>query len=201
MQLSTRPLTAKNIISTTYATGGVLGFYRGLSSMVYFAAPKAAIRFAAFEACSGILTGPKGEDIYSLGQAKGFIAGLGAGAMEAIFVTTPQETIKVQLVNDAFRTDGPPQYRSFFHGVKSIVAEHGLSGVYRGVVPTIIKVSTAQATRFGVFQCIPPEQRNTPIKAAGSGAFAGGVSVLLFQVSMFNASVLRKSVKNHVGLL
>jgi len=181
MQLSTRPVTAGNVMSTTYASGGILGFYRGLSSMVYFAAPKAAIRFAAFEKCSGMLTGPHGEDKYNLGQGKGFLAGLGAGAMEAIFVTTPQETIKVRLVNDAFRTDGPPQYRSFFHGVKSIVAEFGLSGVYRGVVPTVIKVSTAQATRFGVFQCIPPEQRDSPIKAAASGAFAGGVSVLLFQ--------------------
>mmetsp|Transcript_12724 Transcript_12724/g.29577 ORF Transcript_12724/g.29577 Transcript_12724/m.29577 type:complete len:164 (+) Transcript_12724:531-1022(+) len=39
----------------------------------------------------------------------------------------------------------------------------------------------AQATRFGVFQMIPPEQRNTPLKAAAAGAFAGGTSVLLFQ--------------------
>lgn len=45
----------------------------------------------------------------------------------------------------------------------------------------VVKVATAQATRFGVFQLIPPESRNTPIKAACSGAFAGGVSVLLFQ--------------------
>lgn len=101
--------------------------------------------------------------------------------MEAIFVTTPQETIKVRLINDAFRTDGPPQYKSFFHGVKSITSEFGIGGVYKGVVPTILKVSTAQATRFGVFQLIPAEKRNTPISAALSGAFAGGVSVLIFQ--------------------
>ena len=67
--------------------------------MVYFAAPKAAIRFASFETCSGLLTGPHGEDKFHLGKAKGFIAGLGAGTMEAIFVTTPQETIKVRLIN------------------------------------------------------------------------------------------------------
>ena len=149
--------------------------------MVYFAAPKAAIRFAAFETCTGLLTGPNGEDKYGLGPAQGFVAGLGAGTMEAIFVTTPQETIKVRLINDSFRTDGPPKYKSFFHGVKTIVGEYGLAGIYKGVVPTIIKVSTAQATRFGVFKMIPAEMRDTPIKAACSGAFAGGVSVLLFQ--------------------
>mmetsp|Transcript_8600 Transcript_8600/g.15594 ORF Transcript_8600/g.15594 Transcript_8600/m.15594 type:complete len:255 (-) Transcript_8600:131-895(-) len=181
MQLSTKNVSALDIIKSTYKSPGVLGFYRGLPSMVYFAAPKAAIRFASFETCSGLLTGPNGEDQYGLGKAKGFVAGLGAGTMEAIFVTTPQETIKVRLINDAFRTDGPPKYRSFFQGVKSIVSEFGIGGIYKGLAPTIIKVSTAQATRFGVFQLIPAEQRNTPIKAAMSGAFAGGVSVLAFQ--------------------
>mmetsp|Transcript_8278 Transcript_8278/g.10649 ORF Transcript_8278/g.10649 Transcript_8278/m.10649 type:complete len:292 (-) Transcript_8278:258-1133(-) len=181
MQLSSEKLSVGNIVKQTYQNNGFLGFYRGLPSMVYFAAPKAAIRFASFETCSGLLTGPNGEDKFGLGSAKGFVAGLGAGTMEAIFVTTPQETIKVRLINDAFRTDGPPKYRSFFHGVKSIVGEFGVGGIYKGVAPTIIKVSTAQATRFGVFNVIPAEQRNTPIKAACSGAFAGGVSVLLFQ--------------------
>jgi len=151
--------------------------------MVYFAFPKAAIRFSSFEACSNLLTGPPGnEDKYNLGSMKGFLAGLGAGAMEAMFVTTPQETIKVRLINDAFRQDGkPPQYKSFFHGVKTIVGEYGVSGIYKGLFPTIIKVSTAQATRFGVFQYIPADKRDTPVKAAMSGAFAGGVSVILFQ--------------------
>lgn len=181
MQLSTKPMSASDIIRSTWGEAGYFGFYRGLPSMVYFAAPKASIRFASFETVSGLLTGPSGEDKYGLGKAKGFVAGLGAGTMEAIFVTTPQETIKVRLINDAFRTDGPPKYKSFFHGVKSITSEFGLGGLYRGVLPTILKVSTAQATRFGVYQLIPAEKRNTPITAAFSGAFAGGVSVLLFQ--------------------
>ncbi len=122
-----------------------MGFYRGLPSMVYFAAPKAAIRFSGFEACSGLLTDTNGNDKYNLGSAKGFIAGLGAGTLEAIFVTTPQETIKVRLINDAFRTDGPPKYKSFFHGVKSIVGEFGFSGIYKGLPATIIKVSTVSS--------------------------------------------------------
>lgn len=181
MQLSKTKVSVGDIMKTTYSSAGMLGFYRGLPSMVYFAAPKASIRFAGFEAFSGLLTGSDGSDIYGLGKAKGFVAGLGAGTMEAIFVTTPQETIKVRLINDAFRTDGPPKYKSFYHGVKTIVAEQGFAGIYKGVAATIIKVSTAQGTRFGVFNVIPADKRDTPAKAALSGAFAGGVSVLLFQ--------------------
>lgn len=181
MQLSTEKVSTKDIVKSTFQSSGVSGFYRGLPSMIYFAAPKAAIRFSGFEAFSGLLMDKDGNDKYNLGKAKGFVAGLGAGTLEAIFVTTPQETIKVRLINDAFRTDGPPKYKSFFHGVKTIVNEHGFMGIYKGLVPTIIKVSTAQGTRFGIFNFIPAENRNTPAKAAAAGAFAGGVSVLLFQ--------------------
>jgi len=92
-------MSASDIIRSTWGEAGYFGFYRGLPSMVYFAAPKASIRFASFETVSGLLTGPSGEDKYGLGKAKGFVAGLGAGTMEAIFVTTPQETIKVRLIN------------------------------------------------------------------------------------------------------
>jgi solute carrier family 25 citrate transporter 1 len=40
-----------------------------------------------------------------------------------------------------------PKYKGFFHGVATIVKEEKIGGVYKGLVPTILKVSTAQATR------------------------------------------------------
>jgi len=127
-----------------------------------------------------MLVDKDGRDIYGLGKAKGFVAGLGAGTMEAIFVTTPQETIKVKLIHDQFLSE-TPKYRGFFHGVYTIANKEGIAQLYKGVAPTILKVSTAQATRFGVFQALPHEWRATPWGAAGCGAFAGGVSVLAFQ--------------------
>lgn len=179
-QLSSSPLTVQQVIKNTMAEKGVPGFYRGLSSMLYFAAPKAAIRFSAFEMFSGLLTDSKGGDKYGLGQAKGFVAGLGAGAMEAIFVTTPQETIKIKLIHDQFR--GTNKYNGFFHGVKTIIKEEKFSGVYKGLVPTILKVSTAQATRFGIFSVIKDYVTlDSPVKSAVAGATAGGISVLAFQ--------------------
>mmetsp|Transcript_22273 Transcript_22273/g.31133 ORF Transcript_22273/g.31133 Transcript_22273/m.31133 type:complete len:292 (+) Transcript_22273:149-1024(+) len=179
-QLSTERISMGGVVSRTISDNGVLGMYRGLSSMLYFATPKAAIRFGSFEAVSGMLVDEQGKDKFGLGKAKGFVAGLGAGTMEAIFVTTPQETLKVKLIHDQFFRD-PPRYRGFFHGVATILKEEGVAECYKGLLPTILKVSTAQATRFGIFNAIPHEYRKTPWQAALSGAFAGGVSVLLFQ--------------------
>ena len=169
---------AMGVIRNTLATSGPIGFYRGLSSMVYFATPKAAIRFSAFEQASNALKDKDGKPMF--GGATAFVAGLVAGTAEAIFVTTPQETIKIKLIDDAFKRD-VPRFNGFFHGVSTIVKEEGFSGIYAGLTPTIIKVATAQATRFGVFMYIPAEYRQGPLRTAAAGAFAGGVSVLLFQ--------------------
>lgn len=59
--------TYQAVASNTLKTRGPIGFYRGLSSMVYFAAPKAAIRFGAFEFCSGLLSTADGGDKFGLG--------------------------------------------------------------------------------------------------------------------------------------
>lgn len=43
-QLSSTPLTVQQVIKNTMGERGVGGFYRGLSSMLYFAAPKVRTR-------------------------------------------------------------------------------------------------------------------------------------------------------------
>lgn len=60
-------VTYGSVMRNTVKNTGMTGFYRGLSSMVYFAAPKAAIRFGAFEFCSGLLSTADGGDKYGLG--------------------------------------------------------------------------------------------------------------------------------------
>lgn len=63
-------MTYGKVAGDTYNQRGFFGFYRGLSSMVYFAAPKAAIRFGSFEFCSSLLSTPDGGDKYGLGSVR-----------------------------------------------------------------------------------------------------------------------------------
>lgn len=60
-------VTYASVAGDTWRARGLGGFYRGLSSMVYFAAPKAAIRFGSFELCSSMLSTPDGGDKFGLG--------------------------------------------------------------------------------------------------------------------------------------
>ena len=65
-----------------------LTLHQGLDSMVYLATPKAAIPFSGFEAASNAMRSPDGSPMF--GAATSFFAGLLAGALEALVVTTPQ---------------------------------------------------------------------------------------------------------------
>lgn len=174
-QLSDKKLGIGQIVQTTLKDHGVRGMYRGMSSMLYFAIPKAAFRFTAFDFFNRNLK----DTAVDRGSLRGFLAGLGAGTVEALLVTTPQETLKIKLIHDQFISP-TRRFHGFFHGVSTIIREDGLRQVYRGVVPTVLKVSTAQATRFGVFQAIPAKYREGPVRTALSGAFAGFLSVIAF---------------------
>ena len=129
-------------VKKTVRTNGFFGLYTGLSSLFYLSIPKTAIRFFAYETCKNFLLG----DDVELTRGKTLLAGLGAGVTEAILIVTPMETIKVKFIND--QTSGKPRFRNFAHGVSTIVKETGISGIYKGLFPTILKQGSNQAIRF-----------------------------------------------------
>lgn len=62
------------------------------------------------------------------------------------------------------------------------------ASIYKGWLPTVLKVSSAQATRFGVFQVLKSSSfygKDSTAKSAAAGAAAGATSVFLFQVRRF----------------
>ena len=104
---------------------------------------------------------------------------------EAILAVTPMETVKVKFIHD--QNSANPKYRGFFHGVREIVKQHGLGGVYKGVTATIIKQGSNQAIRFFVMESLKAEYRvlkgvdhNAPVPLLLTGVFgliAGAASV------------------------
>jgi len=77
------------------------------------------------------------------------MSGLCAGAAEALFVVTPQETLKTKLIHDKLSPN--PKYKGLFHGIYTIFKQNGANGVYKGALPTVLKQSTNQGTRFLVY--------------------------------------------------
>jgi len=133
------------VIKTTWQRGGFLGFYRGLSSLVIGAIPKAGIRFLAFSQFSQRLADEKGK----VTPYRSMLAGVGTGVCEAIIAVTPAETIKTKLIHDQSSLN--PRYRGFVHGVSTMIRDDGLRGIYRGLAPTILRQSANSAVRFTVY--------------------------------------------------
>ena len=77
-------------------------------------------RFSSYEFFRNRLMDENG----GLSTPRLLLAGLGAGATEAVVVVCPMETIKVKFIHDQTRSN-PPKYRGFFHGVREIVREQG----------------------------------------------------------------------------
>jgi len=168
-------------IKQTVQKNGFFGLYRGLSVLLYGSIPKSAVRFGAFEELKKKMANDKGQ----LTASTRLLCGLGAGVSEAILVVTPMETVKVKFIHD--QNQKKPKYNGFFHGVRHIIAEQGVSGVYKGVTATIIKQGSNQAIRFYVIETLKAEYRKRnklepnaaiPVIITGIfGAIAGATSV------------------------
>ncbi|WWC92762.1 uncharacterized protein L201_007721 [Kwoniella dendrophila CBS 6074] len=128
-----------------------LGLYKGLGAVISGIVPKMAIRFASFETYKGWLTGPDGK----INPSGTFLAGLGAGATEAIAVVTPMEVIKIRLQAQQHSLADPldiPRYRNAAHAAFTIVREEGLLTLYRGVSLTALRQATNQGVNFTAYQ-------------------------------------------------
>ncbi|GIY82705.1 tricarboxylate transport protein, mitochondrial [Caerostris extrusa] len=167
-----------DVVKQTVKSHGVKGLYRGLSVLIYGSVPKSAVRFGTFESLKKRSVDEKGN----LAPSKRLLCGLGAGVAEAIFAVTPMETVKVKFIND--QQSANPRYRGFFHGVREIVKQQGLRGVYQGGTATIMKQGSNQAIRFFVMESLKDWYRGgDPNKSVNKlivgmfGAVAGAASV------------------------
>ncbi|XP_023245760.1 putative tricarboxylate transport protein, mitochondrial [Copidosoma floridanum] len=165
-------------VNKTVKNHGFFGLYRGLSVLLYGSIPKSAVRFGSFETVKKQLVDADGK----LNAQNRLLAGLCAGACEAVLAVTPMETVKVKFIND--QRSANPRFRGFVHGVGIIIKENGFRGVYQGVVPTIMKQGSNQAIRFFVMESAKEwykggdNNKHVPKLVVGAfGAIAGAASV------------------------
>ena len=124
---------AVNVIKETVKANGFFGLYKGYSALLMFSIPKNYVRF-------GTYTYVQENVLTEKTRRNNFLCGICAGAMEAVLVVTPQETLKTRLIHDKLSPE--PKFRNLFHGIYSIVNQHGPGGIYKGVVPTLLKQSS-----------------------------------------------------------
>ncbi|PKI82999.1 hypothetical protein MVES_003020 [Malassezia vespertilionis] len=151
------------IARDTVRDHGITGLYSGCGALVVGNAVKAG----------GKLSGPRS-----------LLSGLGAGMMEAIFAVTPSETIKTKLIDDQKRIK--PKYPpGLVSGSMAIIRDEGLHGIYRGLIPVMLRQGANSAVRFGTYSTLRnfvqgSSRPGQPLPGGitfGIGAIAGIVTV------------------------
>ena len=143
---------------------GVRALYRGVSAMILGNSIKAGVRFVAYEQFRRLF-GDSGVGMMG--------SGLGAGMVEAVLVVTPSETIKWVSILTGFGLDrkltrvlhgrtklihdqnsAQPRFKGLAHATRTIFAEEGLAGIWRGVGPVMARQGANQAVRFSAYGTI-----------------------------------------------
>ena len=174
--------TAKRIIQRE----GFLALYKGLTAVWTGIVPKMAIRFVSFEHYKQSLSGVFGASSYVV-----FTAGLASGLTEAILVVTPAEVCKIRMQSQYNSLIDPAQlhhrkYTNVVQTAYTIIKEEGVSALYKGVVPTMMRQGINQAVNFTAYQWMKGKvmeyQGTTELQSWQSlfiGGFSGGMGPLV----------------------
>uniref|UniRef100_A0A0K0F8I0 Citrate transport protein n=1 Tax=Strongyloides venezuelensis TaxID=75913 RepID=A0A0K0F8I0_STRVS len=184
LQLDERSVLPKykgpiDCVKQTVHNHGFFGLYRGLSVLLYGSIPKSSFRFGTFEYLKGKVMDDKGN----LTPIQRLYCGLGAGFSEAFFVVTPMETVKVKFIND--QTLKEPKFKGFFHGVRCIVRQEGMKGLYQGLTATMAKQGSNQAIRFFVMETLKDWYRDGDNTKSISKPIVGMMGVLAGAASVY----------------
>lgn len=155
---------------------GFRGFYFGAPAVLTQVAGKGAIRFSAYEQFKFVLEATPAVPKASVE----FLAGVGAGFVEAFLWTTPTERLKVLRQNDI--KTGLNRYASLPSAVRTVSAEHGISGLYAGIGATGIRQASGVGVRFALYGRVKELISSDPPKvweSAAAGGLTGCVSTVL----------------------
>lgn len=174
--------TARRIIQRE----GFFSLYKGLTAVYMGIIPKMAIRFLSFEQYREKLqqaVGPP-ESGVEFSTSVNFTAGLFSGLTEAILVVTPAEVCKIRMQSQYNSLMDPAQlarrkYTNVAQTAVVIVKEEGLSALYKGVVPTMLRQGCNQAvnfTTYNIFKKKLLEIQNTKELVHWQSLVLGGIS-------------------------
>ena len=127
--------------------GGVFGLYRGIIPTVAGVAPYVGLNFMAYEAVRQYFT-PEGD------KNPVWYRKLAAGAISGAFAQTctyPFDVLRRRFQVNTMSGMGY-QYKSIWDAVRTITAQEGFFGLYKGIVPNLLKVAPSMASSWLAFE-------------------------------------------------
>lgn len=150
-ELGARPRKLPGMWSTLtsmYKTeGGISALYRGIIPTVAGVAPYVGLNFMTYEWVRTYLT-PEGDKNPS--AVRKLLAGAVSGAV-AQTCTYPFDVLRRRFQINTMSGMGY-QYKGIFDAIRVIVAQEGVRGLYKGIVPNLLKVAPSMASSWLSFE-------------------------------------------------
>ncbi|KAI0974100.1 mitochondrial carrier domain-containing protein [Xylaria arbuscula] len=127
--------------------GGMAALYRGIIPTVAGVAPYVGLNFMTYEYVRKYLT-PEGDQNPS--AARKLLAGAISGAV-AQTCTYPFDVLRRRFQINTMSGMGY-QYKSIGDAIRVIVAQEGIRGLYKGLVPNLLKVAPSMAANWLSFE-------------------------------------------------
>ncbi|KAJ4300841.1 CtIP- endonuclease [Kalmusia sp. IMI 367209] len=183
VQLHTAPSGRRNpfsVIANVARTEGLRSIYVGSSCLIFGTAFKAGVRLFAFDRLRNQLADENG----ALSPTRALLAAVLAGTAESVIAVTPTERIKTALIEDAKNTT--KLYRTEFQAFRLVLRNHGISGLYHGLVSTTLKQASTSAVKMSCYNVLKEVARRNGLQESstltfGMGALAGTVTVYVTQ--------------------
>lgn len=125
----------------------------------------------------------KDPETGTLSPLRNLLAGMASGVVASTLAVTPTERLKTALIDDA---RNEKRFKSVWHCGKTLVAEKGLTALYRGYITTTAKQMGTTSVRLGSYNIMKDygKKHNWPENTAVDfvkGALAGTVTTLATQ--------------------
>ncbi|KAL2756100.1 hypothetical protein ACRALDRAFT_1063908 [Sodiomyces alcalophilus JCM 7366] len=151
VELGKRPKELPGMWSTmasVYRTeGGILALYRGIVPTVAGVAPYVGLNFMTYEFVRGYLT-PEGDKHPN--AFRKLLAGATSGAV-AQTCTYPFDVLRRRFQINTMTGMGY-QYKGIRDAVRVIITQEGVKGLYKGIVPNLLKVAPSMASSWLSFE-------------------------------------------------
>jgi len=127
--------------------GGIFALYRGLGPTLAGVAPYVGINFATYETMRKVVT-PEGQaNPSTLGK---LLAGAVSGAVAQSF-TYPFDVLRRRFQVNTMSGMGY-QYKGFFDAIRVIITTEGVRGLYKGLLPNLLKVAPSIGSSFASYE-------------------------------------------------
>ena len=130
---------------------GFFALYKGLTPFITHLGIKYCFRFGSFD-----IYQKNTQKVINNTTIASFIAGLGSGITESILIVTPFEVVKTRLQMSHHSMTDPSEiarikYKGPVHCAYTVMKEEGLTALWKGLTPTMIRQGSNQAFNFMTF--------------------------------------------------